>query len=51
VNSIVLGFVRVFLPPQQPKNPNDAKCAMFIGPADEPPGHLGNGINAIRLVE
>lgn len=51
LDAIVLGFVRVFLPPNQNGNPNNAKCAMFIGPADEPPGHLGNGINAIRLVE
>jgi Flp pilus assembly protein TadG len=51
VDAIVLGFVRVFLPPNQNGNPNNAKCAMFIGPADEPPGHLGSGINALRLVE
>jgi hypothetical protein len=48
---IVLGFVKVFLPPKQPHNPNNAKCAMFIGPADAPPGNLGNGLNLIRLLE
>lgn len=47
----VLGFAKVFLPPSQPKNPNDAKCAMYIGPADLPPGHLGTGANMVRLFQ
>lgn len=51
LTATVLGFVRVFLPPKQPHNPNNAKCAMFIGPADLPPGHLANGLNLIRLLE
>ncbi|MCU0247240.1 MAG: hypothetical protein MUC42_11730 [Bryobacter sp.] len=47
----VIGFVKVFLPRNQPKNPNDAKCAMYIGPADLPPGHLGTGANMVRLFQ
>jgi Flp pilus assembly protein TadG len=51
VNAKVLGFVKVFLPPSQPKNPNDAKCAMYIGPADGPTGNLGSGMNIVRLLQ
>jgi len=49
--STVVGFVYVFLPPNQPHNPNKSKCAMYIGPADAPAGNLANGANTIRLVE
>jgi hypothetical protein len=51
VNATVKGFVKVFLPPTQPKNPNDAKCAMYIGPADGPTGNLGSGLNLVRLLQ
>jgi Flp pilus assembly protein TadG len=50
-DSIVLGFAYVFLPPSQPHNPNDSKCATYIGPADVPNGNLANGSNTARLVE
>ncbi len=46
-----IGFVKVFLPPDQPNNPNDAKCATYIGPADGPGGNLGSGTNLVRLFE
>jgi Flp pilus assembly protein TadG len=49
--SIVLGFAYVFLPPNQPNNPNDSKCAQYIGPADNPNGNLGNGADTLRLIE
>jgi len=51
ITATVLGFVKVFLPPDQPKNPNDAKCAMYIGPASAPDGYLGNGANIVRLLQ
>lgn len=51
VTAKVVGFVKVFLPPSQPKNPNDSKCAMYVGPADLPPGHLGTGGNMVRLFQ
>ncbi|MBN9659000.1 MAG: hypothetical protein J0H49_12525 [Acidobacteria bacterium] len=49
--SMVLGFAKVFLPPSQPRNPNDSKCAMYIGPASAPDGYLGNGANIVRLLQ
>jgi Flp pilus assembly protein TadG len=51
VTAKVLGFVKVFLPPSQPKNPNDSKCAMFIGPANTPTANTGSGSNMVRLFE
>ena len=51
VNATVLGFAKVFLPPTQPPNPNDAKCAMYIGPATGPVGNIGTGANLVRLLE
>jgi Flp pilus assembly protein TadG len=52
VNAIVLGFAYVSLPPSQPRNPNDAKCAMYVGPADQPAGgDLASGANIVRIVE
>jgi Flp pilus assembly protein TadG len=51
VDAIVVGFVYVFLPPSQPHNPNDSKCATYIGPADDPGANLGSGANTMRLVE
>jgi hypothetical protein len=50
-HSVVKGFAYVFLPPSQPHNPNDAKCATYIGPATLPVGNLGNGTYSMRLVE
>lgn len=51
-DAIVLGFAHVFLPPSQPKNPNDAKCAMYIGPIDQPNGgNMANGTNLVRIIE
>lgn len=50
-DAIVLGFAKVFLPPSQPPNPNDAKCAMYIGPATGPVGNLATGANFVRLLE
>lgn len=50
-NAIVLGFAKVFLPPTQPPNPNDAKCAMYIGPATGPVGNIATGANFVRLLE
>jgi Predicted membrane protein len=50
-NAVVLGFVKVFLPPSQRNNPNDAKCAMYIGPADTPTGNPASGDNLIRLLQ
>ncbi|MFZ5926124.1 MAG: pilus assembly protein TadG-related protein [Acidobacteriota bacterium] len=50
-NAIVLGFAKVFLPPSQPKNPNDSKCAMYIGPATGPVGNIATGANFVRLLE
>jgi Flp pilus assembly protein TadG len=50
-HSVVLGFAYVFLPPSQPHNPNDSKCATYIGPATLPQGNLGNGSNVVRLIE
>ena len=50
-NSNVLAFVKVFLPPSQRNNPNDAKCAMYIGPADTPTGNDASGSNLIRLLQ
>jgi Flp pilus assembly protein TadG len=47
----VLAFVKVFLPPSQPHNPNDAKCAIYIGPADTPTGNDATGSNMIRLLQ
>jgi hypothetical protein len=51
VSAIAVGFVKVFLPPSQPGNPNDSRCAMYIGPADAPSGNLGSGLNAVRLFQ
>src|SRR5687768_12618516 len=51
VNAIVLGFVKVFLPPNQQHNPNKSKCAMYIGPADTPTGNNGSGGNFLRIVQ
>lgn len=51
VTAVARGFVKVFLPPSQPKNPNDAKCAMYIGPADIPSGNTGSGANMVRLFQ
>jgi Flp pilus assembly protein TadG len=50
-HSVVKGFAYVFLPHSQPHNPNDAKCAIYIGPATVPEGNLGNGSNSLRLVQ
>lgn len=50
-NAIVLGFAKVFLPPTQPPNPNDAKCAMYVGPATGPVGNIATGANFVRLLE
>jgi Flp pilus assembly protein TadG len=50
-HSVVKGFAYAFLPPSQPHNPNDSKCATYIGPATLPAGNLGNGSNSLRLVE
>ena len=50
-HSVVKGFAYVFLPASQPHNPNDAKCATYIGPATAPVGNLGNGANSMRLIE
>lgn len=50
-DAIVLGFAKVFLPPSQPPNPNDAKCAMYIGPATGPVGNIATGANFVRLLE
>jgi Flp pilus assembly protein TadG len=50
-DAIVLGFAYVFLPPSQSHNPNDAKCATYIGPADGPGANLGTGADTMRLVE
>ena len=47
----VLGFVKVFLPPNQPHNPNKSKCAEYIGPADTPSGNSASGDNMLRLLE
>jgi Flp pilus assembly protein TadG len=47
----VLGFVKVFLPPNQPHNPNKSKCAEYIGPADMPTGDGAQGANLLRLLE
>ncbi|HUS05670.1 MAG TPA: pilus assembly protein TadG-related protein [Bryobacteraceae bacterium] len=49
--AVVLGFVKVFLPPSQPRNPNDSKCAMYIGPADSATGTDGTGSNQTRLMQ
>jgi hypothetical protein len=51
VDAVVLGFVKVFLPPNQPHNPNKSKCAMYIGPADLPSGNGARGDNMLRLLE
>jgi len=51
VNAVVVGFAKVFLPPTQPPNPNDAKCAMYIGPATGPVGNIATGANLVRLLE
>jgi Flp pilus assembly protein TadG len=48
---VVLGFVKVFLPPNQPHNPNKSKCATYIGPADTPTGGGATGDNLLRLLE
>ena len=50
-DAIVLGFAKVFLPPTQPPNPNDAKCAMYVGPATGPVGNIATGANLVRLLE
>jgi Flp pilus assembly protein TadG len=50
-DSWVLGFAYVFLPPNQPHNPNDAKCGMYIGPADDPNGLTNTGANIVRIFE
>jgi len=50
-HSVVKGFAYVFLPPSQPHNPNDSKCATYIGPATIPEGNLGNGSSSLRLVQ
>ena len=47
----VLGFVKVFLPPNQPHNPNKSKCATYIGPADLPTGDGATGANLLRILE
>ena len=51
VNAVVLGFAKVFLPPTQAHNPNNSKCAMYIGPVDLPTGNLASGANIVRLLE
>ena len=48
---VVLGFVKVFLPPTQNHNPNKSKCAQYIGPADTPTGDGATGANLLRLLE
>jgi hypothetical protein len=50
-DSTVVGFAKVFLPPHQPQNPNDAKCATYIGPADGTGGNMGSGANIVRLLQ
>ncbi|HTM47523.1 MAG TPA: pilus assembly protein TadG-related protein [Bryobacteraceae bacterium] len=50
-HSVVKGFAYVFLPASQPHNPNDSKCATYIGPASLPGGNLGNGSNFLRLMQ
>jgi Flp pilus assembly protein TadG len=50
-DATALGFVKVFLPKNQPNNPNDAKCAMYIGPADDPSGKDGSGTNIVRIIQ
>jgi Flp pilus assembly protein TadG len=50
-DAVVLGFAYVFLPPNQPHNPNKSKCAMYIGPADLPVGNIATGANLVRLIE
>lgn len=47
----VVGFVKLFLPPSQPHNPNDSKCAIYIGPASAPGGNTGSGSNLVRLLQ
>ena len=49
-DAIVLGFVKVLLPPNQPHNPNRSKCAIYYGPADLPTGNGASGSNTIRLL-
>lgn len=51
VNAVVLGFVKVFLPPSQRHNPNYSKCAMYIGPADGTGANTGSGANIVRLLQ
>ena len=51
VNATVLGFAKVFLPPNQAHNPNNSKCATYIGPANAPTGDGATGANLLRLVE
>ena len=49
--SRVLGFVKVFLPPNQSNSPNFSKCAFYIGPADDPGSNTGSGANIVRLLQ
>ena len=49
-DAIVLGFVKVFLPPRQPHNPNRSKCAMYVGPATLPTGNSATGAGEVRLL-
>ena len=52
LNAVVVGFATVFLPPSQPRNPNDAKCAIYIGPASDAVGaNGGTGSNIVRILE
>jgi Flp pilus assembly protein TadG len=52
LNAVVVGFATVFLPPSQPNNPNDSKCAMYIGPASDALGASGaTGSNIVRILE
>ena len=50
-DAIVLGFVKVLLPQNQPHNPNRSKCAIYYGPADLPSGNGASGTNTVRLIQ
>lgn len=51
-HAVVVGFANVFLPSSQPRNPNDAKCAMYVGPARDPVGgNQATGNNIVRILE
>lgn len=51
VHAVVGSLGKVFLPPTQPPNRNDAECAVRVGPATDPAGNSAPGANLVRRLD